>query len=61
MMKFTAINRGYDSKGDRQRAVAALAKRGFNYFVFYRDSQAEIALQFGNADWVTEGQIHISR
>jgi hypothetical protein len=44
--------RGYSSAGDRRRAVAALIKCGFNYFVGYHDTQSRFALNYGNADWV---------
>lgn len=47
--------RGYKSNSDRKRARKMLIKQGFNYFVFYRDTQAEFALMYSCADWVKEG------
>lgn len=51
--------RGYASVGDRRRAIAMLRKRGFNYFVIFRDVRSEYALQIGSADWVLEGEVSI--
>lgn len=44
----------YRTRGDRARAVAVLAKRGFNYFVGFLDVQGQ-GLSFGKAEWVTGG------
>ena len=60
MVKITNITRGYKTHADRKRALAQLFRRGFNYFVFYRDTQAQFALQFGNADWVKEGTYYLN-
>jgi hypothetical protein len=46
--------RGYDTAGDRRRAVAMLSKLGFNYFVGYADVQSRFALDYGIAEWVKE-------
>lgn len=52
MKQLTMITRGYASAANRQRAISALRKHGKNYFVLYRDTAAEHALQFMHADWV---------
>ena len=54
MMTILDNIRGYDSPGDRKRAIAALRNHGFNYFVCYRDTQSENALLWAKADWVTK-------
>jgi hypothetical protein len=36
---------GYDSDADRRRGIQALRSESFNYFVTYRDTAAEFALQ----------------
>lgn len=61
MIKIVEQARGYESRGDRNRAVAALTKRGWNYFVFYRDVQSSFALYMGHAEWVSSGQIYVNR
>ncbi len=71
MKRITDANRGYATVGDRNRAVSALRRKGtvtygtevlpVNYFVFYRDTQAEIALQYGHAKWVKLGDISVQR
>jgi hypothetical protein len=53
-------HRGYDTRGDRNRALTHLRRWGYNYFVFYRDTKAEFALQFGNADWVKKGSFYLN-
>jgi len=54
--------RGYTSHRARKIAIAMLAKRGFNYFVQYRDKQSDNALLFSKSDWVTkEGGIYIDK
>jgi hypothetical protein len=53
--------RGYTSAGARKAAIAQLAKRGFNYFVCYRDVQAEFALTYSVADWVGAGSVYVVR
>jgi len=51
--------RGYESRADRKRAIAMLRRQGYNYFVCYRDTQSEFALQYAKADWVKPGQAYI--
>lgn len=53
--------RGYTSRGNRNRAVTALRKRGFNYFVFFQDVRSAYALNFGVAAWVAPGTVYINR
>ena len=64
MIKIVEINklhcRGYDTRGDRNRAVAQLIRNGHNYFVFYRDTQADFALQYSVADWVKPGTHYLN-
>ena len=43
--------RGYATAADRDRAIRALTRLGFNHFVCYRDVQAEYALSAGWCDW----------
>lgn len=52
--------RGYQTAADRRRAMTMLRKHGWNYFVFYRDTQAEFALDFGKADWVKQGSFYLN-
>jgi len=47
--------RGYSRSSHRKSAIKMLAKRGWNYFVCFRDVQSEFALQMGHADWVESG------
>lgn len=54
-------NRGYDTTGDRNRAIAALRLRGYNHFVCYRDTRADFALQYGTAAWCQPGHIYVNR
>ncbi len=61
MKRITDQTRGYGTAADRNRAIKALVKRGFNYFVCYRDTQAEFALLIGNADWVSAGGVYVNR
>lgn len=51
--------RGYATYADRKKAVHQLARRGYNYFVPYKDTNAEFALQYGVANWVPAGQVHV--
>lgn len=59
------VTRGYTSAANRTRAIAQLRKqkwtdgRSWNYFITYRDTRAEFALQYSIADWVKPGQVHI--
>lgn len=47
--------RGYNNPADRIRAIKALFRTGrVNYFVCYRDTQAEFALYYGVSNWVKE-------
>ena len=46
--------RGYSNAGDRKRAIAQLRKRGFNYFVCFREKTSDHALQFSVCEWVTK-------
>ena len=59
MKQLTEISRGYSSFSARLKAIHALARAGFNYFVPYRDVHAEFALQYGVADWVRPGSVHV--
>ena len=45
---------GFKSSTARSRAIAALVKRGFNYFVCYTDKKLKYALQVAqsNSPWV---------
>lgn len=43
--------RGYTRASDRKRARTQLLKRGLNYFVFYRDVNAEFAMEATFVDW----------
>jgi len=55
------FTRGYKSRGDRQRAMTQLRKHGWNYFVFYKDTQAEFALQFSKVTWKTGNDYYLLR
>lgn len=44
--------RGYNSATDRNRAIKMFYRAGYNYFVCYRDTQSEFALNYGWAEWV---------
>lgn len=46
-------HRGYASAEEREEDMRALRARGINYFVCYRDTQAEFAIQYAISDWVT--------
>ncbi len=59
MRKILDHVRGYSSPRDRNIAIAALRRMGFNYFVKYVDTQSRFALYFGTAKWVREGDIYI--
>jgi hypothetical protein len=54
MIKVGEGFRLYRNTGDRRRAVAYLKKKGFNYFVGYKDTHSThpAGLSFGQADWV---------
>lgn len=49
--------RGYSTMADRSRAIAQLVKRGINYLVCYKDTQAPFALLYSVNDWVTAQNI----
>ena len=53
-------NRGYASPADRQRAVTELVKRGFDHFIFYKDTQSDFALSYGVKVW-GKGSVYIDR
>lgn len=53
--------RGYKTAGDRRRAMTMLRRRGWNYFVFYKDTNARFALDYGIADWVQKGSYYLNR
>ncbi len=44
--------RGYNSRRARNIAITQLTRRGFNYFVCYKDTQSEYALMASWAEWV---------
>lgn len=59
-------HRGYKTPADRKRAITALRKQGFNYFVCYleacpgaRAAEQTNALQFSTADWVKPGGFYV--
>lgn len=60
MIQITDIVRGYKRTGDRKRALSHLFKRGYNYFVFFKDTQSDCALLYSKAEWVKSGQYHVS-
>jgi hypothetical protein len=39
--------RGYDSVEERDADILALRAEGYDHFVTYRDTQAEVALSYG--------------
>jgi len=51
--------RGYDSQAARLKAIHQLAKEGFNYFVPFVEVRSKFALQFGIANWVRPGGVHV--
>jgi hypothetical protein len=59
MVKLTANCRGYKTMGDRKRAVSQLAKKGYNSFVFYQDTNSSIALMYSKAVWIPKNRIVI--
>jgi len=61
MKRIIEHTRGYANAADRKRAIAMLAKQGWNYFICFRDVQSDFALAYNKADWVTPGGIHVSR
>lgn len=61
ILKSSKAYRGYSDAGNRNRAIAQLRRRGFNYFVCYRDVQSPFALNFGVATWVAPGGVYINR
>jgi len=63
MKKIVDNCRGYNSHTARKIAIAMLAKRGYNYFVQYRDKQSENALLFSKSEWVTRegGGIYVDK
>lgn len=50
MIQITDITRGYSSTADRTRAIHALRRRGWTYFVPYHDTHARFALCYGMDD-----------
>lgn len=57
--QITEMTRGYATPNARRLAIRALARAGYNYFVPYKDTQSDFALQFGVANWVPAGQVHV--
>ena len=53
--------RGYKTVADRDRAIAQLKKHGYNYFVCYRDTRAEFALDYARVQWKKPGETYMSR
>ena len=51
--------RTYKTPADRNRAIAALGRRGWNYFVCYLDVQG-LALYFSTAAWVGPGSRYVN-
>lgn len=52
--------RGYHRACDREKAIIQLARRGFNYFVRFKEvNPASFALQYGWAEWVGKGAIYV--
>ena len=49
--------RGYETYAERQADIENLRARGCNYFVCYRDTQAEYALQYTVCEWKTAENI----
>lgn len=43
-------NRGYDSVEERDTDIERLRTQGFNHFVMYHDTQAEIALLYSKVE-----------
>jgi len=59
--------RVYRTEADRERALKALQRRGFNHFVLFTNHDARIpeangpAMVYGIASWVPQGQPYIER
>lgn len=54
MIQITNRIRGYRTQGDRSRAIYQLRKRGWNYFVGFKDVQSDYALNYGQAEWAKD-------
>jgi hypothetical protein len=50
-------HRGYSSFNERDQDMVNLMCRGVNYFVCYKDTQADFALQYAISEWVTKSAI----
>lgn len=50
-------HRGYNSPEERKADMQELLKRGVNYFVCYKDTQSNWALQYSICGWVTRDSI----
>lgn len=43
--------RAYKFPADRERAIKAFARAGYNHFVCYIDTNGPVALAYGICDW----------
>lgn len=63
MIKVSKSPRGgtriYADKAQRSQGFEQLKANGWNYFVFFTDVKGP-AIQYGQADWVKPGQIHVT-
>ena len=46
--------REYASPHDRTRAIPQLRRRGYNYFVCYKEASGGYALMFATCEWVAK-------
>jgi len=60
MTRILDRNRGYETPADRNRAIKQLVRRGFDYFVCYKDTAADYALQYGVKTW-EPGRVYVCR
>jgi hypothetical protein len=61
MKNITDMVRGYQSCGDRKRAIAMLRRLGYNHFVCFKDVNSDYALMYNKASWVEPGSIYVDR
>lgn len=54
MKQITSDIRGYDSSKARKCAIKRYIRLGFNYFVCFKDTQSEFALEIGKVSWVKD-------
>lgn len=59
MIQITKIVRGYGSEKARLIAIHQLTKRGFNYFVPFRDTQSEFALLYGTSETIAPPYVYV--